>query len=239
MRLKMEFVLKNPQLDIEYRRGILSLLKHCFQLSSPQVYEKFYEIGPEMKPFTFGVFLHEPKFEGESICLQSTDIILNFSTYAAELGIYFYNSLIKEKSKFKPYPLQNGNEMLLKRVSLQREKQIKTNEVVFKTCSPFLVRVHKKEDNTDVFLTKNDEGFVAQMEENIRVMVKVLMGREERVEFTPVLLKDGFPIRHYGRNVQGNTGIFKLTGAPEVLDFIYKSGIGSKRSEGFGLIDAV
>ncbi len=239
MRLKMEFTLKKPECDVEYRRTFLSLLKNSFEMASDEVYQRFYGKGTPMKPFTFAVYLHQPKFAGDVIHLNSTEIHLNFSTSLQDLGIYFYNSLIKRKLQFAPYPLANDNDMRLKRISLQKEKPIQTNEVVFKTISPFLVRLHKQESNSDEYLTKQHTLLVSQMEENIRVQVAELLGRKERVEFMPVLLKDGFPIKHYGSNVQGNTGIFKLTGHPEVLDFIYKTGIGSRRSEGFGMLDAV
>lgn len=235
----MVFQLKKPELDMEYRRAILSVLKNSFQQAAAGVYEKFYGDGVPMKPFTFGVFLPYPKFKDNTIYLSSTEITLNFSTYFSELGIYFYNSLIGGKRRFVPYPLPGDNAMTLSRVSLQKERQVKASTAVFKTLSPFLVRLHHKEDNADEYLTRANELFVPQMEEHIRVMVEVLLGRKERVEFTPVLLSDGIPIKHYGLFVDGTTGVFKLTGHPEILDFIYKVGIGSRRSEGFGLLELV
>lgn len=239
MRLKMVFQLKKPELDIEYRRTFLSLLKNSFQQASSEVYEKFYGSGTPMKPFTFGVFLPHPEFKDNKVYLKSTEITLNFSTYLSDLGIYFYNSLIRGKRRFVPYPLAGGNEMSLGRVSLQKEKQIKSSEAVFKTLSPVLARLHHKEHNEDEYLTKANQLFVPQVEEILRVMVEELLGRKERVEFTPVSLSDGIPIKHYGVFVDGTTGIFKLTGHPEVLDFVYKVGIGSRRSEGFGLLELV
>lgn len=235
----MVFHLKKPELDIEYRRAFLSLLKNSFQQASPEVYEKFYGSGTPMKPFTFGVFLPSPVFKDNTILLKSTEITLNFSTYLSDLGIYFYNSLIRGKRRFVPYPLAGGNEMTLSRVSLQKEKQIKSSEAVFKTLSPVLARLHHKEHNEDEYLTKANQLFVPQVEEILRVMVEELLGRKERVEFTPVSLSDGIPIKHYGIFVDGTTGIFKLTGHPEVLDFVYKGGIGSRRSEGFGMLELV
>ncbi|MDQ1349843.1 MAG: CRISPR-associated endoribonuclease Cas6 [Acidobacteriota bacterium] len=239
MRLKMVFQLKKPELDIEYRRAFLSLLKDSFQQASPEVYDKFYGGGTPMKPFTFGVFLPNPVFKDNTIYLKGTEITLNFSTCLTDLGIYFYNSLIRRKRHFQPYPLANGNEMSLARVNLQKEKPVKSSEAVFKTLSPFLVRLHHKEDNADEYLTKVNQLFVPQVQENVRVMVEELLARKERVEFMPVTLSEGIPIKHYGIFVDGTTGIFKLTGHPEVLDFVYKVGIGSRRSEGFGMLELV
>jgi len=239
MRLKMVFELKKPELDIEYRKVFLSLLKNGFKQASEEVFNTFYGDGTPMKPFTFGVFLNNPEFDGNLIHLKSNEITLNFSTFDSKLGIYFYNSLVQKKIRFAPYPLPNDNEMTVKRIIHLREKPVKSNEAVFKTLSPFLVRVHNKEENTDKYLTKHDESFVSQLEENIRAMVEILLGKKEHVEFMPVILNDPFPVRHYGVPVNANTGIFKLTGNPEILDFIYKVGIGSRRSEGFGLLEMV
>ncbi len=239
MRFKMVFTLSKPELDIEYRKAFLSLLKSCFQQASPNVYEKLYCEGTPMKPFTFGVFLPKPVFKGDVIALGSKEITLNFSTYLTELGIYFYNSLVRRRIAIDPFPLQRGNEMKVGRITLLREKKIMSNEAVFKTLSPFLIRRHLKEENRDEYLKKDNEGFISMVEDNIAVMVEGLLGSKERVEFMPVMLKEGIPIRHYGTFVDGITGIFKLTGNPEILDFIYKVGIGSRRSEGFGLLELV
>lgn len=235
MRLKMVFQLAKPELDIEYRRTFLSLLKKCFQQASPEVFKYFYETGTTMKPFTFGVYLPQPRFEKDVVRLQANEITLNFSTFAADLGIYFYNSIIK--NRFTPYPLPRGNKLTLKRVALQKERRIDSTEMLFKTLSPILVRRHGKETNDDSYLTKNDDLFIPQMEENIRVMLEQLYGKAEQVEFLPVKLKDSFPIKHFGQYMDGHTGLFKLTGAMKALDFIYKCGIGSRRSEGFGCIE--
>jgi CRISPR-associated endoribonuclease Cas6 len=239
MRLKMIFQLKKPELDIEYRRAFLSLLKDCFKQTSRRVFERFYSSGTPMKPFTFGVFLPQPTFLHNTIKLSSTEITLNFSTIYSDLGTYFYSSLISRRKRSEPYPLPGYNSLILKRVSLQAEKIITASEMVFKTLSPFLVRRHHKQTNQDEYLTKNHHLFISQTETIVGVMVQELIDLEDRVDFIPVKLNQGIPIKHFGTYVEGNTGVFKLIGRPEVLDFIYKVGIGSRRSEGFGLLEVV
>jgi len=237
MRLKMVFKLKKEELDIEYRRAFLSLLKHCFQLASLEVYEKFYGNGTPMKPFTFGVYLPQPKFNGDTIQLSSNEITLNFSTSQHQLGIYFYNSLIKQRRMFQPYPFPDDNSITLKRILLIKEKTIKTQEAVFKTLSPFLVRLHQKKENKDLYLTEDHELFKQQLEESIRIMIMELTGKQEKVEFIPLSMSPTIIIRHFGVPMESNSGIFKLKGSPEILEFIYQCGIGSRRSEGFGLLE--
>jgi CRISPR-associated endoribonuclease Cas6 len=239
MRLKMIFQLKKPELAIEYRRAFLSLLKDCFKQASPRVFNTFYKNGNPMKPFTFAVFLPQPVFRHQHITLNSNEITLNFSTSFAELGTYFYSSLLKRKKQSEPYPFPRYNSLMLKRVSLQEEKPITSSEMVFRTLSPFLVRVHHKETNRDEYLTKQHRLFIEQLETIIRVMMEELTGMQDNVYVLPVKLNKGIPITHFGACVVGNTGVFKLIGPPQVLDFIYKVGIGSRRSEGFGLLEIV
>ena len=112
MRLKMIFQLKKPELDIEYRRAFLSLLKDCFKQTSRRVFERFYNSGTPMKPFTFGVFLPQPTFLHNTIKLNSTEITMNFSTVYPDLGTYFYSSLINRRKRLEAYPLPGYNSLM-------------------------------------------------------------------------------------------------------------------------------
>jgi CRISPR-associated endoribonuclease Cas6 len=239
MRLKMILRLDKPELDIEYRRAVLSLLKESFLAGSRELYQQFYGEGTAMKPFTFGLFLSKPVFKDKKIHLESEEITLNFSTYRADLGIFLYNSLVKKRKRGERFPFPDGNSLLLKRVTLIKEKTLHSGEAVFKTLSPFLVRLHHREFNQDEYLTPDQQLFRSQLEENLRVTLETLTGLKQRVDFTPVKMKPVIPITHFNGMVQGNTGLFKLSGSPAALDFFYKAGIGSRRAEGFGLLELV
>lgn len=237
MRMQMVFQLERPELDIEYRRAFLSLLKKSFQQASETVYQKLYETGTTMKPFTFGVYLERPEFRDNKVFLGSREITLNFSTSETTLGIYFYNFLVK--NRFVPYPLAEGNSLSRPRFRMVKEQRITSSEMVFKTLTPFLVRDHDRAEGKDMYLSKEDQKFVSQLEWSLGNMVEVLMGRKESVKVEPVKLGGNIPIMHYGQRVDGYTGIIKMTGSPEVLAFIYQCGCGSRRSEGFGYLEVV
>ncbi len=239
MRLKMILQLEKPELDIQYRRAFLSLLKASFQEASQEVYDKLYGDGTTMKPFTFGVFLQKPVFRENSVLLESDEITLNFSTCRSDLGIYFYNALVRKRKLGQHFPFPANNSIILKRVTLIKEKAIHSREAVFKTLSPFLVRLHHREDNQDEYLTPLHNLFISQLEQNLGVSLETLTGLKEYVTFSPVKMNKPIPIKHFTGLVEGNTGLFKLTGCPEALDFFYKAGIGSRRAEGFGLLELV
>ena len=43
----------------------------------------------------------------------------------------------------------------------------------------------------------------------------------------------------FGRKVDANIGIYKLTGSPELLNILYLSAMGSRRSEGHGKFEVI
>ena len=43
----------------------------------------------------------------------------------------------------------------------------------------------------------------------------------------------------FGTCISCSKGIFQISAKPETLDFLYKSGVGSRRSEGFGMFDVI
>lgn len=187
-----------------------------------------------MKPFTFSLFLPGAKFLQDKIILKNPNITLFFTTVLKEIGIFFYNSLLR--TRFNPFPLPDSNSMQLQRVVLQRERKISTSEVVFKTMSPFLVRLHHPESNKDEYLLSDDECFENQFRTITRTLFRELTGKEEEIDIYPVKLEK-IPVRHYGILVESQKGILKLAGKPEALNFLYQVGIGSRRSEGFGMLE--
>lgn len=236
MRLKIALKLKKPEIDVEYRRIFLSLLKSSFENAGAEIFEKFYKTESVMKPFTFSVYLHSPKFVGDKISLKSNEVTLHFSTFSREPVIYLYNFLVKKR--FTPYPLANDNELRFLSAHIRNERRITGEEIVFKTLSPFLVRLHNEADNVDRYLIPGEEGFSDRLKEINEAMFRELLGREESVDIIPVKLKK-IPVRHYGGLLEANAGVIKATGKPEALDFIYKVGLGSRRSEGFGMLEMV
>ena len=64
------------------------------------------------------------------------------------------------------------------------------------------------------------------------------MNLDSTVTITPVSPKKTV-LRNFGHYMTGNLGIYTLTGHPLLLNLLYQSGIGARRSEGFGLFEIV
>jgi CRISPR-associated endoribonuclease Cas6 len=230
MRLSILFRIDNGVIPADYRGGVISLFKRSFEIASKDTYVTLYEQNI-LKPFTFSIYFgNRAEIKDNKIFINNDTLILNFSTLSFELGTYFYNGLLE----IKVYPLFNSK-IFLKRVDLKREVQIKENVVIFKTLSPFLVRDYKDKNK---YLKPADEGFSEQLNHIVSECSKTYLGREASIEFKDINTKT-FPILHYGVPVDGIKGMFALKGEVEVLDLIYKIGLGSRRSQGFGMVEVV
>ncbi|BDU50912.1 CRISPR-associated endoribonuclease Cas6 [Haliovirga abyssi] len=252
MRFNLKFELKKKEIPLDYRRAFISFLKSSFEDYSEKFYEKNYigKMGrdPIVKPFTFSVYMKNPKFLSDKIEIEGNEIYLNYSTFSQEYGLYFYNSILGKLHKV--YNFKNSFEFTLINVKMAKEKVIKSNEAIFKTLSPVVIRYHdnKNRDNSkDNHLVYNDENFLDQMKINIYESGKSFFDFDIKKDVENLKIEIGkmksVPISHFEerihRRITGNIGIVKISGDGYLLDYLYKAGIGSRRSQGFGMVDMV
>ena len=46
-------------------------------------------------------------------------------------------------------------------------------------------------------------------------------------------------VKHYGKYIDVTTGMFEIQANKRILQYLYNSGIGSRSSAGFGMVDLV
>lgn len=241
LRLRFEFVLTKNQLPLDYRRIFISLFKNAFEKNHQSSKDKYYhEADPIKKSFTFSIFLDRPRFHRDYIELESNKVILNFSTYSYETGVDFYNALLKMLNY--AYPLKDENYLILKNIILIKEPIIKQDVMLIKTLSPILVRKHDRNDNFDTYFTPFQANFMEELRANLLANVERL-GLNELKEATKsfelVDIGKGKEVKvlFYGHKVLGFIGRYLIKGNPQLLDFVLKSGIGSRTGSGFGMIE--
>ena len=61
---------------------------------------------------------------------------------------------------------------------------------------------------------------------------------EEQIEITPIKPFKTV-VNTFGNKITGNVGIYQLTGDVHILNLLYQLGIGSRRSQGFGMYEIV
>ncbi|MEG0873398.1 MAG: CRISPR-associated endoribonuclease Cas6 [Clostridia bacterium] len=238
MKIKMCFKLENNILPIEYRQPIISFFKHSVEKYDKDIYEKlFNKENNACKFYTFYVRLDNPKFDTNTISLNSNNFSVFLSSYSQEELTYFYDSLILAKDK--SFPL-NKNKMTMLDIKYIEDENVQKEEIVVRFLSPFLVRTYLKGDSKNEYLTYEDNEFEDTLKTNIENSLNNL-----KLDIS----LDGFEIKKikpkktviklFNTGMLANLGIYSLKGNLELLNFLKLSGIGLKRGSGFGYFDII
>lgn len=241
MRFSVELSLENDKIPKDKNRLILSLLKEMYSTYDSEYYEKLYKETPnKIKNFTFSLYLGNCKFLKEEILIPNKKIILNFSAYDYEDAIMFYNSFLAYKGK--EHKISN-NVLTIGKIRLDKEKPIYEDEVIFKTKSPIVVRKHKSDNKKTWYHSLESDAGQDIFIHNLRFQLLDYFGQDrsldiEEIKFE-VLKNKEVKIKHYGIEILSNICTLELKGKPYLLDYIYKAGLGSKKSGGFGMLEII
>lgn len=241
MRFCLILELKEPKIPIEYRKIVLSYIKNAIsKCNDGKYYEDFFK-DTKQKDYCFSVILPKSKFIKDKIILDNNEIKILFSTGNNKLGLILYQAFIAQKNK--QYPLPNGNFIKLKSIINNNQKEIYNNRAIFKTTlgSGLCVRSHDPETNKDIYYVYNDEKFREKL--NVVLTNQLLNAgftkeESEEIKVNPIQCKK-VVAKHYRRYIDITTGIFEIQGNNKILQYFYDSGIGSRKSMGFGMIDLV
>lgn len=241
MRFNVELLLENEVIPKDKNRIILSLLKHNFNSYNQDYYSELYETIPnKMKSFTFSLYMGNCKFLREEIVIPSKRIILNFSTSNIRDGIMFYNSFLQNKGL--EYPIKN-NTIKINKINLSQERPILDNQVIYTTLSPLSIREHFGDNKKTWYHSLNDVKGQEIFTKNLKYQLEDEFGQERILDIEEikieVLSNKEVKVKHYGIEVLSNICKIKIKGKPYLLDYLYKSGIGSQRNAGFGMLDLV
>lgn len=251
MRIKLHFELENNTINKDYRALILSFIKNSLKKNFKESYKEIYESKPIMKFFTFSVYLPKPKIEKDKIELDKNYFNAVFSIYDNKRFIEFYNSfnsmIIKNENKENSYPLKN-NKMELKNITMVNEKNIMSNRVRIKFLSPLVLRNHKeitinkKRKGADIYFDFNDSDFNEQINYSVSRLIKDLKlnGVNSNIKLKPYNnLARKTVVSFKNILINSSIGEYILEGDSELLNILYKTGIGSRRSEGFGMFEVI
>lgn len=237
-QLSLKFSLESNFLPISMEQLIVSFLKASAKEESQQFFDDLFDKNKSIiKTYTFSYYLPKAKFEKDRITLEESTFTMYFSDSNLNRLIYFYNAFLR--MKFKKYPM-NNNSMKLIHVSMNPLKEITDNEIIIKMQSPLLVREHTVEGNKDKYYLSYEEGFSKVLKKNTEYVIEKLNLNisTDGFSITPVKAKK-VVVSVFGRKVDGNLGIFKVTGNVDLLNFLYLSGLGSRRGEGKGKFEII
>ncbi len=237
MRLKLNLNLENENLPIQYRKSVISFIKLSLSEYNEEYYKKFYNKRDNIiKPYTFSVFFKSPQFKEDEIIIKDKRIELNISIADYETSIIIYNAFNHQKNK--KFPL-NKNSWTLKNINMIMEKEIVDNELDIRFMSPLVVRsrINKK----DYYYSFNDKEFLDTLKMNVKEQLKITN--------IPIEIVDNFNmetinakkviVKFYEKKIETSVGTFKISGDKILLEYLYKAGMGSKHSSGFGMFKII
>lgn len=231
MRYEIRFKLDEARIIIDYRRKIMSYIKSILEAYDKSIKDKFYDTN-KSKEFTFSVYLPIQKFTKEEIILKNDLMKVYLSINGMEDSLHFTNAVLGSVNQTY---LLGKNKMKVLGVRPIREKEIRSNQAIFKTMSPIVIREHDNQwfhdfDEKGIDILKKNT--VANLSEKFPERYL------EELKFIPFEIKRTVT-KHYDIMFPVSNGIFKVEGRREILDYLYKTGIGSKSSAGFGMVEVL
>lgn len=241
MRIKCDIEMKVDSINKDYRRIFMSLIKNAINNYDPLLCNLLY--GDENvkrkvnKPFTFSVYFPLlQKIEGEEIYFNNK-VNLFFSTNEDRILVAFYNGL----KRLTKIPLDGDNfiDMKLIYCFLLPKINIKSNQATFKTMSPILVNTQKSINNK-FYLYPDDIEFYDEFK-RIILNQNSIFGIPFNTEQIKIDIKNykTLPLKHFGQMMSAWLGEFEMEAPQEVLQLIYDTGIGVRRSQGFGMLEFI
>lgn len=214
----------------------ISMMKGTFQNFSEELYKSVYETV-KMKNYCFAVRFTNPEFQKDKIILGDNKFRMYISTNDFSMAVDMYNAFLKIRNK--PFALPDDNSITVNRVRLENHDSILKNEIFIKMLSPLLVKKH--EGRKDYFYSWENDEFIPLLKQSVNQSVKELLGvdmSEREFEIVPYTPKKTV-VNCFDMKVTANIGIYKLTGDLDILNFLYQTGIGCKRSAGFGMFEVI
>nr|WP_281415013.1 CRISPR-associated endoribonuclease Cas6 [Fusibacter paucivorans] len=187
---------------------------------------------------TFAMYMPIADIKVEHIELRAPKMSVTLSTPDLSMGIMLHNALLKQEGHTYVYKTY---EMTLEPLKILNTPTIFSQRIRAKTLSPILVRM-KTEDNRDIYLTNNAPEFVQRLNEIVEARIRILEPTLlNAYQSTGIIIETSqlkkVVVKHYGQTIDGNRGIFEIASSPEILNFIYQSGLGSRCNFGFGCFE--
>lgn len=239
MQLHITFKNKNTVLPIAYRYFVQSMIYNAMESDSD-----------------FSRFIHDDGYMNEERSFKLfTFSPLKGNYLVKDKKITFSDNFLLEIRAFEPMIIQHlicalkkGNEVNIGRNNLIVENCVLNDKIIYqpsikiKTVSPVTAYVTRNYTNR-VYFSPEDNDFNQLIVNNAKR--KWLGAGKSEEEFNlSIKLIDKIPLKKevtmYKKSyITAWHGGFALEGNPEVINFLYNTGLGSKNSQGFGLFELI
>lgn len=239
---------KAAEIKMNYAGSLLSLMKLGLSKTDPELFHELYD-QHTLKHFATSVYFPSAKFGRDKITLnRENKLVLYFSTSDLKLATAFYNTfaylhLQSQKARkhlAKPIMFDNKYIADVWKPYRVKDQKITKSEQLFKTVSPIIV-----ENNNKRFLSCTDQSNLDEYNRALRYAINAkvknnpeLAGLVDSFKFEPISTKKTVK-REFNMFVEATVGIFKLTSAPELLNYLQENGLGIKTGTFNGMIVAI
>jgi len=220
MRFRLDFLTTKKELPIEYRKSVMSFIKKYTEQANESIYKEYYD-SCKKKNFSFAAHIPNLIINKDKILKEDFTFSILFTTSDIKLYYFFINAF--QLAKYKPFKLENDNQMVLTHIQEINEPKIMQTVVVFKTKTPVCILKHEK-GKTDVYYTSKDNAFLKILKEKYNI------------EFFDIKTKK-VVVKHQGLTFETTSGIFMLKGNIKDLTKVYENGLGNRTGQGFGLLN--
>jgi len=242
--MRLETTFKTSVCPVNYHYMIMSLIKDAFTLSAPERIEDLYvykgKQNKKSKPFTFAVLLNNFKKENQEFLVDG-HVKLIISSPNAEWLLYLYNGLLQKRQfEYKKYNLT------LEHIRVLPESLPTSTKCLFQTLSPIVLK-NKQGD----FLSPDHPEFYPTLQYICNQTLENATGNGlyKDIILTPLSMKKRVVqqqhehFKHLNREstlyIDGYVGSFMLEGHVEDLRRLTQTGIGFRRSQGFGCVKLI
>lgn len=240
MRIRTTWQIREGELPIHYRMGLVALVKEALKMSDAHYVRRIYNGSNRSKPFGFASFLHEPVFHDTHIVLKKFSI--TFSSGDHEFLLHLMNGM----RNIVEFQYKNSS-WYKEKIQLIKERPISSSIVTMKTQSPLLI-----ENMHGQPLSPHDSDYQEQLNYYAELVTQNMVGRPlfrpieiKNFRMHKTVIKEGNQSWDHSNTRKNHIyftayrGYLQLQGHPHDLTVIYQYGIGRRRSQGFGLLDIV
>ncbi len=204
----------------------------------PVFSEKLHNVGKDFngrkyKLFTFSELNGKYSVEDKKIIYPSTAslTVRSFDPYLIQLLLLYCS-----KNKY----VKLGNNLVeTKNVKID-EFHIYENQIAVKTLSPITV-YNTTEDGHTIYFAPDEPDFYNGIRINAERKYKSHFGNDEAFDLSIRAVENHKYIKRATKFkstfITAWHGEFILEGSPKILDFLFETGLGSKNSEGFGMLE--
>lgn len=239
MKFSLIFKTEKDYFEVEYRNIIMSFIKKAVE--STGNYDRFYSDSAK-KDYCFTVIFNNSKFYKNKIFLDKNEIKVIFSVDDRSVNKFILlNSLINQIDK--KFDLKDGNSMTLNKINMLKTDEVTSNKAIFRTSagSSLCVREHNRETNRSKYYTLEDKEFKSKLLYVVKRQLKKAEFSQPEIDSLDIniIRSKKVVIKFYNQLIDSNVCIFEIKCSNRVLKYLHQSGMGSRTSCGFGMIELV